>query len=193
MEIAWLGGDALMLRGREVRVLLAPGAVPAPGAVDILVGAGDGVNVLRPEEGPQVVARPGEYELRGVTVHGIALPQATAFVASVDEVAVCDFGGVETAFPEDALEALGLIDVLAVSVGGAPGRALAAAELVSRLQPAVVVPVGFEPVPEGMAEPLAAFVKEMGLGEVRPQPRLNLTGSSGGTEDTRVVVLEPRR
>ncbi len=194
LEIAWLGGDALLLRGREARVLLAPSSVPVPSGVDIVVGGGGDGNLLRPDGGPQVVARPGEYELRGVTVHGVALPTGTAFVAIVDEVPVCNFGALPTEFPEDTLESIGVVDVLAVSLeGGAPGRAVSAAALVGRLQPAVVVPIGFEPVEGGVPEALAAFIKEMGVGEVHPQARLSLSGFSGGSEDTRVVVLEPRR
>lgn len=194
MEISWLGGDALLLRGRDARVLVAPQAVSVPVAVDILVGGGEEQNRLRPEGGPQVVARPGEYELRGVTVRGVALAEGPVFVATVDDVPVMALGRWPAALPEEALEQLGVIDVLALSLaGGEAAGANQAAALVSRLAPAVVVPVGFEPQDGAVAPALAAFLKEMGVTEPKFQPRLNLTGFQGGSEESRVVVLEPRR
>ncbi len=46
----------------------------------------------------------------------------------------------------------------------------------------------------GSFEPVEKFAKEMGLadGAWTPQPKLNLTGSSGTVDETRVVVLEAR-
>ena len=198
MEITWLGGDTLLLRGREAKVLIDPSGsdvdAAARAGADLLVGGSGSQNVLRPEAGPQVVARPGEYEFRGVSVRGVAVREGTAFVTEVDEVAVCSFGLLSTDISEEALEALGVIDVLAVSLqSGTPARAMAVAQLASRVQPAVMVPTGYEPAADLATGELVAFVKEMGLAQVGSQAKLTLTGSAGGTEDTRVVILEPRR
>jgi L-ascorbate metabolism protein UlaG (beta-lactamase superfamily) len=194
LEISWLGGDALLLRGKDARVLLAPHATPVPSAVDIVVGGGEDQNVLRPESGPQVVARPGEYELRGVTVRGVLLGGGPVFVATVDDVPVLALGRWPGRISDEAVEQLGVIDVLALSLAG--GEAVGAtrgAALVGRLEPAVVVPVGYEPAGAEVAPALAAFLKEMGVSEPKFQPRLNLTGFQGGSQESRVVVLEARR
>lgn len=192
MEVTWLGGGVVMLRGREVKVALAPAETDAHNGADIVVAPGE-INRLRVGEGPQVVARPGEYELRGVSVRGVQLNGGTGLVAVVDEVQVCNLATMRPEISEDALEALGLIDVLALSLESeAPAAAQAAAALVARLQPNVVVPIGYEPQALGPAPALAAFLKEMGVQEVAPQARLTLTGSSGAGEETRVVLLEPR-
>ncbi|MGH7640276.1 MAG: MBL fold metallo-hydrolase [Candidatus Dormibacteria bacterium] len=197
MEITWLGGSALLLKGREAKVLLAPEpgfGASVPGGAEVVVGALAPENQLRVENGPQVVARPGEYELRGVTVRGVATGARTLFVAQVDEVAVLDLADFKGTLDPDTLDVLGSLDVLAISVdGGAPGRAAEVAQLVAQLQPAVLLPVGFlggggEETPAGL-EPL---VKEMGLGQLGAQPRLNLSGSGGTSDETRVVVLEAR-
>lgn len=198
MEITWLGGDTLLLRGRETRVLTDPtnaGAEAGTKAGVEIVVAGAGVeNVLRPESGPQVVARPGEYELRGVSLRGISLPVGPVFVTEVDEVTVCNFGELPLGTLEDALDSLGVIDVLAVSVGGGtPARAMEVAQLVARLAPAVVIPVGYEPAADGTPGQLGNFAKEMGVVSITSQPKLTLSGSTGGVENTRVVVLDLRR
>lgn len=198
MEITWLGDTALLLKGRETKVLLDPtykeAGSAAKGAADIVVSAAGGNNLLRPDQGPQVIARQGEYELRGVSVRGIATPTGTIFVTEVDEVAVCDFGELPGPLAVEAIDAIGTIDVLAVSLNqGSSARAVEVAALVSQLQPAVLVPVGFEASGEESLGQLADFAKEMGLAQVSPQAKLTLAASPGVSDETRVVVLEARR
>jgi hypothetical protein len=198
LEITWLGENALLLKGREAKVLLDPayhaGGALANGAAEIVVSAAGVDNVLRPSKGPQVVSRQGEYELRGVSVRGVVTKGGTLFVTEVDEVAVCDFGELPGGLDVEALDALGTIDVLAVSLQqGLPARAVEVAALVSQLQPSVLVPVGYQASADGSPGELAAFANEMGLTQVNPQGKLTLAGSPGISDDTRVVILEARR
>jgi L-ascorbate metabolism protein UlaG (beta-lactamase superfamily) len=193
-----LGEDSLLLRGREAKVLLAPTDDPAQLATrtgaDLVVGGIAPENILRPEAGPQVVARPGEYELRGISVRGVQLGGATVFVTELDDVTVCSWGDLDVGISDEAIEQLGFIDALGVGLqGGSPARALAVAQLIARAQPAVVIPTGYQSALDAAPGELAAFVREMGLTQVVPQAKLTLSGSSGSAEDTRVVVLEPRR
>ncbi|HVD03476.1 MAG TPA: MBL fold metallo-hydrolase [Candidatus Dormibacteraeota bacterium] len=198
MDITWLGGNSLLLKGRETRVLLAPLGADAQtntrAGADIVVGFTAGENVLRPDSGAQMVARPGEYELRGVSVRGVSVTAGTVFVTELDEVSVCNFGDQSTEISDEALEALGFIDVLGIGLdGGSAARAMAVAQLLTRARPAVCIPTGYVSALDAAPGELAAFVKEMGLAQVTPQGKLTLSGSSGSADDTRVVVLEPRR
>jgi len=198
LEITWLGASALLLKGRDIRVLVDPAYQPAKassnGSFEIVVSSAAGENRLRPEQGPQVVARQGEYELRGVSVRGVATGSGTVFVTEVDEVAICDFGELPGALEVEAIDALGTIDVLAVSVQeGSAQRARELTNLVSQLQPAVLIPVGYRASGDGSLGELAPFAQEMGLAQVSPQPKLTLSGSPGISDETRVVVLEARR
>ncbi|MHB1499822.1 MAG: MBL fold metallo-hydrolase [Candidatus Dormibacteria bacterium] len=198
MDITWLGADSLLLRGRETKVLLAPTGddpqLAARAGADLVIGGTVKENVLRPDSGPQVVARPGEYELRGITVRGVPLKGATVFVAEVDDVTVCSFGDLDVELSDEAVEQLGFIDALGISLeGGSPARALAVSQLIARLQPAVMIPTGYQSVLDAAPGELAAFAREMGVAQVVPQAKLTLSGSSGTAEETRVVVLEPRR
>ncbi len=198
MEITWLGESALLLKGRETRVLVDPAYQPGRGSsngtFDIVVSSNGGENQLRPEQGPQVVARQGEYELRGVSVRGVATATGILFVAEVDEVAVCDFGDLPGALEVEVIDALGTIDVLAVSLQqGSATRARELTSLVSQLQPEVLIPVGYRASSDGSLGELAPFAQEMGLAQVNPQAKLTLSGSPGTSDETRVVVLEARR
>ncbi len=198
MELTWLGDCCVAARGRDVRVLFDPpagaGGVGGRTAADLVVRSRGGSNVLRPSAGPTVVAQPGEYEIRGVSARGVAVEGGTAFVCDVDDVAVAVIGRGAATLTEAAREAIGRVDVLVLPVGGGPGLTAAqASAAVARIEPALVIPVGYA-VGEDLfgLEPIGPFAKEMGLTQWTPQPRLTLTGSPGSGDDTRVVVLEPR-
>jgi L-ascorbate metabolism protein UlaG (beta-lactamase superfamily) len=82
------------------------------------------------------------------------------------------------------------VHVALVPVGGGGGlNAAKAAEVVSLLEPGIVVPMHYG-TPAGTLKlgSLSRFLKEMGLGAVEAQPSLKV---SPGTvpEETRVVVL----
>jgi L-ascorbate metabolism protein UlaG (beta-lactamase superfamily) len=205
MEITYIGLGCLRLRGRDADVLVDPLDGSAARGLklprlepDIIVrteGRTDSA-LLRPEEGrAQVVSGAGEFELRGVRITGRAAGTVTVMCIIVDDVRVVALGRIDHQLDEDLVEALGHVDVLAVPVGG--GGALAATEavkVVNTVEPFIVIPTLYQVAghaPE--LEPIERFAKEMGLPEGwTPQPKLVLTGSSGSTDETRVVVLEPR-
>jgi L-ascorbate metabolism protein UlaG (beta-lactamase superfamily) len=203
MEITFVGGSCLRLRGRDVEVVVDPVAAGPGGRQprlqpDIVVrteGGGDPA-LLRPAPGrPQEVGGPGEYEIRGVNVYGLAAGPTTIMRIEVDDVRVCALGRLTRQLTEDEIDALGHLDVLAVPVGGGDAlEAQAAARLVNAVEPAIVVPVRYAVNGvDGEYEPVDKFAKEMGVAEGwTPQPKLNLTGSLPTTEETRVVILEPR-
>jgi L-ascorbate metabolism protein UlaG (beta-lactamase superfamily) len=68
-------------------------------------------------------------------------------------------------------------------------NAAKAAEVISLLEPGIVIPMHYgTPSSRVNLAPLNKFMKEMGLGEVEAQASLKVTRSSV-PEETRVVVL----
>ena len=205
MEITYLGLSCLRLRGRDAQVLVDPPFTTLPGLgrshPDIVVRT-EGETVadrLRPREGqPQEVSGPGEFEVRGVSIHGIPAGPTTIMRIELDDVRVAALGRLDRQLTEEEVDELGQVDVLAVPVGGVDALgAVAATKVVNAIAPVIVVPVRYRSagVPgAGDYEPLDKFAKEMGLteGSVTSQPKLTLTGSMAASEETRVVILEPR-
>ena len=74
--------------------------------------------------------------------------------------------------------------------GGSTLDAAAAAATVRQIEPKLVVPMhfGLPPADRGLA-PVSRFLKEMGLKEIEPRPRLNVTRSNL-PQDTQVVLLQ---
>jgi len=205
VEITYLGLSCIRLRGHDVQVLVDPPATTLPGLgrtpPDIIVRT-EGATVperLRPRPGQaQEVSGPGEFEVRGVTVHGLPAGAVTIMRIVIDEICVAALGRLDRQLTEDEVDELGRVDVLAVPVGGVDAlSAVAATQVVNAIAPAIVIPVRYRSggvAGTGDYDPLDRFAKEMGLtdGALPAQPKLSLTGIMGAAEETRVVILEPR-
>jgi L-ascorbate metabolism protein UlaG (beta-lactamase superfamily) len=89
------------------------------------------------------------------------------------------------------IEALGTVNLALVPVGGGGGlNAAKAAEVISLLEPNLVIPMHYStPDSKLTLDSLNKFVKEMGLSKPTPQPSLKVT-RSGLPEETHVIVLD---
>lgn len=203
MEVTYHGLSTIRLRGRETTVLIDPPQTQLPG----LARAGSALVVrtegptdpeqLRPRpDHVQEVSGPGEFEVRGVSVLGVPTGGVTVMRVTIDDVRVVSAGKLTRQLTEDEIDALGRVDVLVVPVGGGDALGAAdAAKVVHALEPAIVVPARYSAT-GGTAEYEAVdkFAREMGLaeGSWQPLPRLNLSGASADSDETKVVILEAR-
>lgn len=144
-----------------------------------------------------VIAGPGEYEVQGVVINGWALAKDSdeGFIKSVFQIKIEDLTigllGHISAFNEpEILEELGKVDILIMPAGGAPFiEQAAAAKLVRQINPTIIIPSFFKvPKLKRKADPVDAFLKELGMKGVEPQEKFtakkkDLTGK------TQVVVL----
>lgn len=140
----------------------------------------------------RVVDGPGEYEIGGVFLTGIATDaRNVVFLADWDGLTVCHLGDLNRKLSQAEVEALGRVDVLLVPVGG--GRALnaaQAAECVALLEPAVVIPMHYRTAMLTLPlDPVSKFLKEMGLTVSATEPILRITRTTLPSE-TKVVVLD---
>ncbi len=206
MEITYLGGSCVRLRGREAQVVIDPPEGHLPGLTrsgpDLVVrteGRTDPA-MLRPRPGRgQEIAGPGEFEVRGVAVRGVDTGDGRTLVrVEIDDVRVVSVGRLERQLSEEEIDALGHVDVLVLPVGGGDALAPAAAtKLVNALAPAIVVPVRYRSATSpgsGAYEPVETFAKEMGLADDawQAQAKLSLNGAMAGSDGSRVVILEAR-
>ena len=142
---------------------------------------------------------PGEYEIGNVFITGIATRRASN---QRNVMFRFDFNGVVVAHPGDLakvptqaqIEALGTINVLLLPVGGGNSlNAVDAAELVSMIEPNIVVPMHY--ATDGLKLDLDGperFLKEVGAEEIEPMASLRITSSSL-SEETQIVVLTPKQ
>lgn len=120
---------------------------------------------------------PGEYELGDFSIRGVSATRhidtadgeklATIYRIEVGDVRIALLGNISPKLDEEQLEALGVVDILIVPVGGGGYTldATSAASLVRQIDPKVVIPVHYADsaikyeVPQ---DALEIFTKELG-------------------------------
>lgn len=141
---------------------------------------------------------PGEYEIGNVFITGIATAQDRSVVPNVlfmfdyDGITIAHLGDMAGVPTQTQIEALDDIQVLLVPVGGGNSlNAAQAAELVSMLEPNIVVPMHYRlPELDLELDEVDRFLNELGVTDATEERSLQI--SSGKlTEETEVVLLAP--
>lgn len=136
-----------------------------------------------------IIDGPGEYEVHNCSIWGIAAAPHTApeghrtttvYKLDLDGTSIAIMGHIAR-LDDTQLEALGMIDVLILPVGGfgytlEPKQAV---DLVKAIEPKAVIPVHY--ADEGVAyevpqAPLEDFLKELGVTAEEPQAKLKIKG-----------------
>jgi L-ascorbate metabolism protein UlaG (beta-lactamase superfamily) len=209
MTITWYGQSCFRIDAREAVLAIDPfskdiGLTPPRFHANLVLVThqhGDHANTEAVGGAPQVIAGPGEYEVRGLSIQGIPTfhdnrqgrerGMNTAFRISADGMTVVhlgDFG--EDSLREETAEALGDVDVLLVPVGGnytIDGNT--AARIVRQIEPHIAIPMhyrvpGLKPKLEGVEEFLKACA-----GPSENAAKLILKARDLGATETRIVVL----
>ena len=208
MEIAWLGHSCFRLRTGEMAVITDP----FPDSIGLRMGEPEALAVTVSHQhdnhncwesvggDPMVLQGPGEYELAGIYITGVMTPRGegdpetkrnTAYLIEMENLRLCHLGDVSGALSVRQVEQLVPVDVLFLPVGGICTVGIPQAlEMVQRLEPKVVMPMHYC-LPELRVKlgGMDGFVREMGLRDVQPQARINISGSSL-PQEMRVVILE---
>ena len=83
-------------------------------------------------------------------------------------------------------------DVLLVPIGGGHTiNAAQAAEVISQVEPRIIIPMHYRPSDGETPDPLDKFCREMGVEIINTQPKLSITRNNLPAE-TQVVILESR-
>jgi L-ascorbate metabolism protein UlaG (beta-lactamase superfamily) len=210
MEITWYGHSCFRLAERGFATVVTDpfdyqtaGYAPLKLKADIVTvsHAAPGHNYVSAVKGKNhVITGPGEFEIGGVFITGVQTNgqakraaeemRNTLYVFDYDGVTVAHLGDLSRVPSQTEIEALGNVHVALVPVGGGGGLTAAkAVEVVSLLEPGIVIPMHYgTPDSSIKLAPITKFLKEMGLGEVAPQPSLKVSRGSV-PEETRVVLL----
>ena len=211
MEITWYGLSCFRLTERNLATVVTDPFDSQATGYEPLKLKGDIVTVSHEAPGHSYISAvkghshlintPGEFEIGGVFITGIQTngygkdepdePRNTLYVFDYEGVTVAHLGDLRRVPSQTEIEALGTVHIVLVPVGGGGGlNAAKAAEVVSLLEPGFVIPMHYGTSSCNFKlAPLSKFLKEMGLGNIEPQPTLKVTKSMI-PEDTRVIVLE---
>ena len=195
MDISWLGHSCFRLKGSQATIITDPYSpelgysLGKPTARIVTVShqhPGHSYTQGIGDE-PRLVTGPGEYEISGVLIIGIATfhdaeegrkrGKNTIYLIGVDGVSVCHLGDLGHVLTTEQVEELGNVDVLLLPVGGVSTiSAPTAAEVVRQLEPKAVIPMHYKTEALNRElETVDRFLKEMGVKEVSSQPKLSCT------------------
>ena len=212
MEITWYGHSCFRLTERNFATVVtdpfdnkAIGYGPLKLRSDIVTVSHDapGHNNKDAVKGTShVIDGAGEFEIGGVFITGVQTDGArkkgkepgasnTVFLFDYDGITVAHLGDLKQVPTQSEIELLGTVNVALVPVGGGGGlNAAKAAEVISLLEPNLVIPMHYStPATKLSLDALNKFLKEMGLSKLDAQPSLKVTRSSLPSE-THVIVLE---
>lgn len=147
---------------------------------------------------------PGEYEIGGVFIYGIALnyvdsengvarPNVAYKIEFSNNLTVMHLGDLAHVPDQSTIEDLGEVNVLLIPVGGGNGlKASLAADVISLIEPNYVVPMHYDlPGLKVKLDSVDKFVKAMGISKVQEEEMLRVTVSDL-PEQPQIVVLQPR-
>ena len=214
MEITWYGLSCFRLTERNLASVVtdpfdsqATGYEPLKLRADIVTVSHEapGHNYTSAVKGySRLINTPGEFEIGGVFITGIQTngygkhdldePRNTLYVFDYNGVNIAHLGDLRRVPSQTEIEALGNVHVALVPVGGGGGlNSAKAAEVISLLEPGIVIPMHYGTVSCLLKlAPLSKFLKEMGLGNIEAQDSLKVTPTTIPAE-TKVVVLNYQR
>lgn len=206
MDVQFYGANCVVISAKQVRIVIDNnlaelGAKSVAKEGDIVLFTGTHKEV--PPGAKLVVDQPGEYEVSGVSIYGIAArahmdteeqKTATMYKLVLEETSILITGHIYPELSDSQLEAIGMVDAMFVPVGG-NGYTLdgiGALKLVKKVEPKLVAPTHYEdpalhfPVPQ---QPLDAALKALAMEQKETIPKLKLKASELG-DVTQLVVLE---
>lgn len=207
MELTWPGRTCFRLKGREGTAVLDPFPPAAgyplgkPVANVVTISRRDDPNCSYSEGvggDPIVFDAPGEYEVGGMLITGIASKGSggernIVFVIELEGMKVAHLGSIA---PDDTrtgiLDDVRGVDVLLLPAGGGTslGGAIAA-DLMTSINAKLVIPMNYRTNGEGVdtQDTLERFLKELGA-KPEPEPKISVTRSQLPAELT-VRLLAP--
>ena len=206
MELTFYGANCVRLASRKAQIVVDDnlaqlGLKTVTKPVDISLRT-----TKQFPEHPESTFRaemPGEYEIAGVVIHGVAArahmdeegtKNAVIYTVQADDTKVAVLGHIYPELNEAQLEAIGLVDVAVVPVGG-NGYTLdgaGALNVIKQIEPKVVIPTHYNDrairyeVPQ--AE-LAEAIKNLGM-EVNEKLAKYKIKPAELSDTTRMIVLE---
>ncbi|OGH60930.1 MAG: hypothetical protein A2848_00045 [Candidatus Magasanikbacteria bacterium RIFCSPHIGHO2_01_FULL_50_8] len=204
MNISWLGQSAIKIEFKtaqsEGTLLIDPyehknESMPRSMSADLALLTRGEKNVVTLSKQPYLIDEAGEYEFKEVLVYGfqtaLVKNAPLVFRLEVEHVTIAHVGLASAWLDEKIINELQGVDVLMIPVGGAGAMTHErAVDLVTKLEPRIVIPYAFRA--DGTGEEYAEakpFLKALGQ-TVEPQPKFKLSKKDLPSDTLQVVLLE---
>jgi len=203
MHINWLGQTCVKLQTKNLKdedtvILIDPykpdaGEFPRNFSPDAVLYSKTSKDSVTISDSAFVVETLGEYEVKDNMIYAIAANETEMiFKISAEGMNIIHLGNIKEKISEHIIEKLGTPDILFIPVGDA-GKTLdpkAAGEVVSMLEPRVVIPIAFKCDTDPKAMPIENFIKATGLKPEIVEKKIIIKKKDLPQEETKIFVLE---
>ena len=205
MDIQFYGANCIVINTKQIRLVfddnleaLGAKSIVREGDVCLFTSAHDPVSRAK-----MTIDLPGEYEVSGVSIHGIQTRahidtdterNAVMYKVTVGDTRVLVTGHIYTVLSEAKLEDIGLVDVMVMPVGG-NGYTLdptGALQVIKQVEPKLVVPTHFADAALNYEVPqqsLEDAITGLGMEPKETIKKLQFKAAEV-TDTTQLVILE---
>ena len=208
MDILWLGHSCFSIKDKGKIIVTDPygpelGYSPLKLSADIVT-----VSHFHPghsfvegvDNNPRQITTPGEYEIGGLFITGIATfhdnekgevrGKNTVYLLELGNMMLCHLGDLGHRLTPQLLEEIGSVDVLFLPVGeGSTFSVNLAVETIRALEPRIVIPMHYKTKALNRElETVDTFLKKIGTKVTEARPHLSLSQSSLPS-NTEIIVL----
>ena len=150
-----------------------------------------------------LIEEPGEYDVKNVTVQGIASYHDNSqgkergeniiYSIGVEDLKICHLGDLgQKELTAEQLEKIGEVDILMIPIGGTYTISdREAAKIMSQLEPKITIPMHFAlPKLKVKLDTLDKFLKNFGIKNLMPEKKLSVKKKDLSAEEAKIVVLK---
>ena len=205
MNIFYYGLSCFRIQNGDLSLLINPyeeaSGLKLPRQQNDVILYSEHQDYLPKKENNLIVDTPGEYEVKGVFIYGLrangeAGPGGqVVYLIEMEGISLVYLGNIKKSeFPASQLERLEDADILMAPVGGGESlSAKQATELVSELDPRLVIPMNYHlPGLKAKLEPLDKFKKEVGA-KFETVDKLKISKKDLPAEETKFVEIDLAR
>jgi len=207
-EFRWYGHNCFRIRGKDAVVMTDPvgrstGYKLEKQTADLVTLSSeqpDHANLAAVKPDFATIDGPGEYEIHDVFVTGIRTHQDdangavrghnTSYLIEMEGMVICHLGDLGHALSEEQADVMTHADILLVPAGGKHLDPARAADVVSQIEPKVVIPMQYATA-QGDKDlgGIEAFCRNLGVSVPEPEEKLTVKTSDLG-DTMRLVVLQ---
>ncbi len=205
MELQYFGANCLRITTKKAQIvtddnLASLGLKSVTKPDDISLRSND---KLPDVHGRFTADMPGEYEISGVIIKGIAARShmeeegkstSVIYTLTADAVKIAILGHINEDLSEEQLESIGMVDIAVIPVGnsGYTLDGIGALKVVKQIEPKVVIPVHYADKAINYEVPqteLAEAIKSLGMEPAETVAKYKFKSSDSG-DSTQLIILE---
>ncbi len=204
MEIHWLGSSTFEVRSSAgIVVVDHQGRLPKVSELEdenTIFVFSQGDHSSHPAGGHQVLAGPGEYEIGGLSVRGVATPADdpaisrdtnTVYVVDADGIQVATLGNPGYQPSAQSVQQINKVDILIINTEAQGLEPDEMSTVIRNLEPKMIVPSGYDSKAGKASPAMSRLLTELGVKEFESTSKLSINRS--GLPDERTVVVLQRR